>query len=127
MYADIIVTLLEEHLDEMEKRLGAPFWEDFVNTLEKYSENLIPKRNELEEWAEKISGLLSNYDYSKGLLQGVLFCESLGKRGILTASEVLKPVEMPETPSARIPPDRSHEDDLIERIKKIMQRARRSN
>lgn len=127
MDPEVIVTLLEEHLKDMKQRFVTPLWQTFVNELEKYSENVAPKRNDLENWADKTSNLLSKYDYTKGLLQGLVFCTSLRRRGMLSAEEAVKDEETPETKSARISLGKTLEEDLVERIKEVAKRAKNLN
>ena len=124
MSVGLIVSLLEEHLTDIKDTLGYPSWENFVDKLERCSEKLIPRRGDLEEWADKVAEQLSNYDYTRGLLKGLLFCASLGERGILSADKSVGPVVPPETPSARIPPDRDSEEKLVTRIKQLIKKAR---
>ncbi len=124
MIVGIIVSLLEEHLKEIKSSLGSPYWENFLDKLERFSENLMPRRKDLEDWTDKVSELLSKYDYTRGLLKGLLFCASSGERGIPSSDKTLGDVEQPETTSARIPPDRDADENLVRRIKELITKAR---
>lgn len=124
MVAGIIVSLLEEHLEEVKNSLGSPYWENFLDKLERCSENLMPRRKDIEDWADKVSELLSKYDYTRGLLKGLLFCASFGQRGIPSSDRTLGDTEQPETTSARIPPERDAEENLVKRIKELITKAR---
>ena len=122
MNVEALVLMLEEHLTDIRQRLVATAWRGFVDLLDETAKSLTPSHDKLEGWADRVSAFLSQHDYTRGLLQGLLFCAGLKMRGV--------PVDMPGLGDAAAPgaaPARARptpEQELVVRIQSIARRAR---
>jgi hypothetical protein len=133
MLVDTILSLLERRLLDIRERLDSNSWKNFVDELARCSEDLIPSMKPLDNWANKVSGLLSKYEYSKDLLAGAL-SEVLKTKGVSSevlsveecvplAYEELEPVIQPGIPRGRIASEKSKEQELVKRIQEIVKKA----
>ena len=119
MNVEALVMMLEEHLADIKQRITNDPWHGFVALLDESARSLTPRRQDLETWADRVSGFLVQYDYTKGLLQGLLFASTLRVRGV--------PVNLPGLDAATArnaqPAGPIPEQQLVERIKGIARRA----
>ncbi|MEO0077833.1 MAG: hypothetical protein ABIK86_02410 [candidate division WOR-3 bacterium] len=118
MNVEALVMMLEEHLSDIRQRLALDSWRSFVSLLDESARTLAPLRHDLEKWADRVSLFLAQYDYTKGLLQGLIFASTLKVRGV--------PVDLSGLggDSAAQPAGELTEQGLVERIKVIARRAR---
>jgi len=120
MNVEALVMMLEEHLADIKQRITNDPWHGFVALLDESARSLTPRRQDLETWADRVSGFLVQYDYTKGLLQGLLFASTLKVRGVpvnlpgLDAGAAARPAQ----PTGPVP-----EQQLVARIKGIAQKA----
>lgn len=121
MNVEALVLMLEEHLTDIRQRLAAAAWLGFTELLGDTARTLVPSHDRLESWADQVSAFLSEHDYTRGLLQGLLFCAGLKMRGVPVDLPGLGGVPSVErvTKSGRI-----SEQALVERIQTITRRAR---
>ncbi len=116
MNVEALIMMLEEHLTDIRQRLATDPWQGFVSLLDESARKLTPRRSDLETWADRVSAFLVQYDYTKGLLQGLLFASTLKVRGVPVSLSGLGADA--DRPAGPIP-----EQQLVERIRGITQRA----
>lgn len=119
MNAETLVLLLEEHIADIKQNLEASLWPGFVATLARVTEEVQPKKEALERWADRVCDLLMGCSYTKGLLQGLKFQVGLNLRSL--PSRVPCPDPGPSIASSPARPD---DAALVTRIRAVVQRAR---
>jgi len=120
MNAETFLRLLEEHIADIRQSLETNPWRAFVHALVQISSDIVPRRDVLETWADKVRDLLMGYSYSRGLLQGLRFQADLPLRSAPMAAPC---PEDSVGPAARTALRRTDENTLVMRIKAVVQKA----
>jgi hypothetical protein len=82
MNAELLVLLLEERIIDIKQNLEAGLWQGFVGTLAQAADEIQPRKDALERWADKVCDLLMGCSYTKGLLQGLQFLAAMPQRSL---------------------------------------------
>lgn len=109
MNAETLVLMLDEYLMDIRAHMTNLVWRDFVTALRSTSDSVMPKRADLEAWADRMLLLLKRFDYTKGLLEGFRFFSEIHQRG--------QPISM------RCPGPMVSEEQLVNRIQALITRA----